>query len=322
MERERIKQFSIWFQETDTARQKEYVKRRKKRNQAESKRFSNIKAWKFLLVPAGLCLVCGTAMLFAANFNKINPYTIFETKKTLFNIIGGISVGFGVFLVLVVEGCIQHVNHRHDKENKIIAEADNVAERLLPQNFPVYIFRDDNIPDPYNDLQESLSRQNSKTSRGTSLSRQNSKNSEGTSLSRQNSKGSAHMNFSRQNSRGSSSGSQTKRAPKLGSLRSKSENSGQCNNFESVDSGTSVSSYKSYTRDDSNEKSLSYNVPLLKNSTQEKSELESMGTLSESLLNLGGATCADYSLPEDQVTMSNEHQFENRDSEFVYRDKY
>ena len=203
--------------------------------------------------------------------------TIFEKKKTLFNVIGGVLIGVGVLLLLIVEGCISHINFRIDEEKKENALAELEAEKLLPQNFPVFTFKDGKLPDPLS--------HNDKAKRDKETLAKLERELDGVNTR------------STQEQRNDSRGAKPKRPPKLGMLGKGCP--GGYYAIESIDSETSAATGQ-FTPTMENEPTYE---------TQGPSEMETLHAPSEqrlassphssstdSLGNLPGATCADFNV--------------------------
>ncbi|XP_069140757.1 uncharacterized protein [Argopecten irradians] len=106
MQRERVRQFSIWFEEREQAKDREYIRRRRKReaNREEVARATG--RLKLLYLPTSILLFTGLTILFLSVFPGIGSDTVFWKKRTIFHVIGPSIVGIGVLMLMVTEAIL------------------------------------------------------------------------------------------------------------------------------------------------------------------------------------------------------------------------
>lgn len=111
-EKERIKQFSIWFAEVDKFKQEEYIKRRRKWRQVRVHR--NRKMWKFrtLLIPASILLVTGAFLIIASNVQFLGLGDWFFVNREQLTAVGGVSTGLSVVVFMIEQGLLSHYENK------------------------------------------------------------------------------------------------------------------------------------------------------------------------------------------------------------------
>ncbi|XP_076073316.1 uncharacterized protein LOC143044938 [Mytilus galloprovincialis] len=119
-ERQRIKQFSIWFEEKDAARQKTYAQRRFDREAKREKRKERVRCLRKLLIPTAFCWLVGFVLIMGSTVQSLGEGTIFWNLRDKFHIIGPVVLGTGLVLLLITEGCISNHQMKIRKLESII----------------------------------------------------------------------------------------------------------------------------------------------------------------------------------------------------------
>lgn len=109
-EKERIKQFSIWYEEVDSARQREFAQRRFDRQYLREEQQRRVRCFRRLFIPTGICWLFGFCMILASTVKSLGEGTIFWTMRDKFHVIGPVTLGIGLVLLMVTEGLIS--NHQ------------------------------------------------------------------------------------------------------------------------------------------------------------------------------------------------------------------
>ncbi|CAC5419481.1 unnamed protein product [Mytilus coruscus] len=119
-ERQRIKQFSIWFEEKDSARQKTYAQRRFDREAIREKRKKRVRCFRKLLIPTAICWLVGFVLIMGSTVRSLGEGTIFWNIRDKLHIIGPVVLGTGLVLLMITEGCISNHQTKIRKLESII----------------------------------------------------------------------------------------------------------------------------------------------------------------------------------------------------------
>ncbi|XP_062603540.1 uncharacterized protein LOC134265333 [Saccostrea cucullata] len=133
-EKERIKQFSIWFAEVDKYKQEEYIKRRRKwrlERQYRARKFWKIRC---LLIPVMLFLCAGSFLLLACHLPFLELGDWFKEKKSEWTVIGSVCVGIAFVLFMFEQGLLSHYGNK--TQLKRFAQFDQVKtnKSVLPNS--------------------------------------------------------------------------------------------------------------------------------------------------------------------------------------------
>lgn len=145
-EKERIKQFSIWFAEVDKFKQEEYIRRRRKWRHERVHR--NEKMWKIrtLLIPVSVLLVTGVFLIIASNVQFLGLGDWFYINREVLTAVGGVSTGLSVVVLMVEQGLLSYyanktgiklfakIGRKHNQPPNI-----SVAENGNSKNTFIYI---------------------------------------------------------------------------------------------------------------------------------------------------------------------------------------
>lgn len=149
-EKERIKQFSIWFAEVDKFKQEEYIKRRRKWRKERVHR--NQKMWKIrlLLVPASVLLVTGAFLIIASNVRFLGLGDWFYVNRGVLTAVGGVSTGLSVVVFMIEQGLQSYyanktgiklfaqIGRTHNQPSNIsVAEKGHSKNTFIPHKNPV-----------------------------------------------------------------------------------------------------------------------------------------------------------------------------------------
>ncbi|OWF49526.1 uncharacterized protein LOC110451726 [Mizuhopecten yessoensis] len=108
VQRERVRQFSVWFQEREKAKDREYLQRRRKREDKREEAKKLTGQLRFLYVPTSFLLFTGTLLLVMSIVPGIGSNTIFWKKREIFHVVGPVILGFGIIMLMVTEAILSH----------------------------------------------------------------------------------------------------------------------------------------------------------------------------------------------------------------------
>ncbi|XP_061195256.1 uncharacterized protein LOC133203494 [Saccostrea echinata] len=111
-EKERIKQFSIWFAEVDKFKQEEYIKRRRKWRKERQHRARQFWKIRTLLIPMTLLLCAGSFLLLACHLEFLDLGDWFREKKSELTIVGSVSVGIAFLIFMFEQGLLSHYGEK------------------------------------------------------------------------------------------------------------------------------------------------------------------------------------------------------------------
>lgn len=149
-EKERIKQFSIWFAEVDKFKQEEYIRRRRKWRHERVHR--NEKMWKIrtLLIPVSVLLVTGVFLIIASNVQFLGLGDWFYINREVLTAVGGVSTGLSVVVLMVEQGLLSYyanktgiklfakIGRKHNQPPNIsVAENGNSKNTFISHIKPV-----------------------------------------------------------------------------------------------------------------------------------------------------------------------------------------
>jgi len=127
MERERVRQFSIWQVELETSRDKEYRKRRRERSKLRKLRRLHTKRARFLFIPTTILVCLGIGMIAVSILPHMSKDAFFKRNAATFHIIGPSILASGVVLFMITEILVgrELKNKRRDEENVQLEYEDN-----------------------------------------------------------------------------------------------------------------------------------------------------------------------------------------------------
>ena len=132
-EKERIKQFSIWYAEVDKFKQEEYIKRRRKRRHARQHRARRLWKYRTLLIPAMLLMIAGSFLLVAANVPFLGLGDWFQENRRKLTVLGGFGVGLGVLVFMIEQGLLSH--YANARGLKLFVQFGNIpSQNPIPQS--------------------------------------------------------------------------------------------------------------------------------------------------------------------------------------------
>jgi len=136
LEKERIKQFSIWYEEVDSARQREFAQRRLDRQYLREKKQRRVKCFRRLFIPTVICWLFGFCMILASTVKGLGEGTIFWTMRDRFHVIGPVTLGIGLILLMVTEGLISNHQIKIKRLESLLATPEEEIDINDQQTYP------------------------------------------------------------------------------------------------------------------------------------------------------------------------------------------